>query len=72
MKTRIAHGNVHWKCSIKEMLFSPSNKAIAQITGMDERQISYIIRRAAKNIDNISLKWYSVPHENILGNRKSE
>lgn len=54
------------------MLFSPSNKAIAQITGMDERQISYIIRRAAKNIDNLSLKWYSVPHENILGNRKSE
>lgn len=74
---KIENKNSTWERSLemlnkKKCFFSPSNKAIAQITGMDERQISYIIRRAAKNIDNLSLKWYSVPHENILGNRKSE
>ena len=52
--------------------YSPSNKTISKLLDLDERHISYVLRNASKNIDSLTLKWYSHKHENLPSNRKHE
>lgn len=54
----------------KEFSVSPSNRVVAKILGLNERQVSYILEQAQINMDNISLKDYYDDHEDIFSNRK--
>lgn len=77
IKTRDDKKTDIWKAKNKllnerRFLPTPSNRAIARLTGMNERQISYILQQAEHNVDNISLKDYYSSYENLFSNRKSE
>lgn len=55
-----------------ESLRVPSNVTVGKLLGMSDRHVRYVIKLAAKNMDNISLKSYYGKHENLFGKRKPE
>lgn len=50
----------------------PSNRIVGQILGMDQRRVQYILDKANKNMDILSLYCYYRRHEDLLGQRKFE
>lgn len=56
----------------KEYTLSPTNRSVSKIIGMNERQVSYILKQAEDNVDNLTLKDYYDEYENLLSNRQSE
>ena len=50
----------------------PSNRIVSLVLGMDQRRIQYLLEKANKNMDNLSLNCYYGRHEDLLGERKFE
>ncbi|MBR4005599.1 MAG: hypothetical protein IKI90_07095 [Treponema sp.] len=50
----------------------PSNRIVAQVLGLQQRRVQYIMDKMIKNMDIISLNWYYTRHEDIFGKRKLE
>ena len=75
-RKRIYHSN-NWKKFNEKLArqnknLIPSNKRVGLILGMDSRRVQYIMDRADKNMDIMSLNWYYIRHEDLFGKRKLE
>lgn len=46
----------------------PSNRLIAEVVGVNERHIQYVLKKFEENMDTISMKRYYDEHENLSGN----
>lgn len=49
----------------------PSNTTVGRVLGISDRHVNYIINKARKNLDTISLKQYYDKYEDIFGKLKS-